>query len=125
MTAAWTIELEQLTDSETDVLVAALGVEDAALRAQIAATADGNLFAEQLAAAVAETQGTSSLAGVQLLASINALLEARLDGLAPSAGHSSARRRRAGVSQRAVAIARLTPIVRQSRARSSRQRARD
>ena len=89
---AWTIELEQLTDSETDVLVAALGVEDAALRAQIAATADGNpFFAEQLAAAVVETQGTSSLADVQLLASINALLEARLDGPGtPSAGHSSA-----------------------------------
>ena len=64
------------------MLVAALGVEDAALRAQIAATADGNpLFAEQLAAAVVETQGTSSLADVQLPASINALLEARLDGL--------------------------------------------
>jgi class 3 adenylate cyclase len=106
LTSAPSIELEQLTDAETDELVAALGVEDAALRAQIAATADGNpLFAEQLAAAVVESQVTSSLSDVQLPASINALLEARLDGLAPAERRTLERAAVVGreFSQRAVA----------------------
>jgi class 3 adenylate cyclase len=106
LTSAPSIELEQLTNAATDELVAALGVEDAALRAQIAATADGNpLFAEQLAAAVVETQGTSSLADVQLPASINALLEARLDGLEPTERRALERAAVVGreFSQRAVA----------------------
>jgi class 3 adenylate cyclase/tetratricopeptide (TPR) repeat protein len=106
LTSAPSIELDQLTDAETDELVAALGVADAALRAQIAFTADGNpLFAEQLAAAVVESQVESSLADVQLPASINALLEARLDGLEPAERRTLERAAVVGreFSQRAVA----------------------
>jgi class 3 adenylate cyclase/tetratricopeptide (TPR) repeat protein len=78
------IELEQLLEQETEQLVAALGVDDARVRAQITATADGNpLFAEQLTAAVAESDTPADVDALQLPASISALLEARLDGLEP------------------------------------------
>jgi class 3 adenylate cyclase/predicted ATPase len=78
------VELEQLSLAETDELVTALGVGDEALRDRIAATADGNpLFAEQLAAAAAEAGTAPAGEALHLPASINALLEARLDSLEP------------------------------------------
>ena len=128
LTGAWTIELEQLTDSETDVLVAALGVEDAALRAQIAATADGNpLFAEQLAAAVVERPRVRLHSPASSCRRRSTPSWRRgSTGWARSAGHSSARPSSGGSSRSARwRISRPAPIARQSRARSSRWRARD
>jgi tetratricopeptide (TPR) repeat protein len=81
---AGVLELEQLSTSDIDELVAALGIADDRLRDRIASTADGNpLFAEQLAAAAAELGTAVSGDALQLPASINALLEARLDSLDP------------------------------------------
>ena len=78
-----TFELEQLSATETEKLVGAYGIELGALRTQIAATAEGNpLFAEQLAAMVAESPPAAGRPLV-LPASIHALLAARLDGLEP------------------------------------------
>ena len=129
LTAAWTIELEQLTDSETDVLVAALGVEDAALRAQIAATADGNpLFAEQLAGSSRRDPGyvvtrRRPAAGVD---------QRPPGGEARRAGHPGAPDTRARGRRRAGVLAargggsrdqRRSPVSREPR--SSRWRARD
>jgi class 3 adenylate cyclase len=100
------IELEQLREQETEELVAALGVDDARVRAQIAATADGNpLFAEQLTAAVAESDTPADVDALKLPASISALLEARLDGLEPAERRALERAAIAGKEfwQRAVA----------------------
>ena len=77
------IELNHLSDGETTELIDALGISDPALRRQIAATAEGNpLFAEQLAAMVVEA-GTRPGDRLDLPASIQALLAARLDSLDP------------------------------------------
>jgi class 3 adenylate cyclase/tetratricopeptide (TPR) repeat protein len=76
-------ELAQLSTAETDELVGSLGIEDVELRVQIASTAEGNpLFAEQLAAMVVES-GRGAGDDLELPASIQALLAARLDSLDP------------------------------------------
>jgi len=76
-------ELGHLSDAETHELVGSLGVTDPAVRARIAATAEGNpLFAEQLAVMIAESD-VGPADDLELPASIQALLAARLDGLEP------------------------------------------
>ena len=76
-------ELAQLSDTETDELVGRLGILDDDLRDKIASTAEGNpLFAEQLAAMVSETERAPG-DKLDLPASIQALLAARLDSLDP------------------------------------------
>jgi class 3 adenylate cyclase/tetratricopeptide (TPR) repeat protein len=76
------LELEQLPDTEIAELVEKLGVEDAGLRQRITSTSEGNpLFAEQLAAMVADSGPTE---GIELPASIHALLAARIDSLEPA-----------------------------------------
>jgi class 3 adenylate cyclase/tetratricopeptide (TPR) repeat protein len=78
------VELAQLTADETRELVDALGVDDAEVRNRVAAASEGNpLFAEQLAAMVAESPPERDEA-LPLPASIHALLAARLDGLEPA-----------------------------------------
>ena len=79
--AASSLELQQLSDAQTEELVAALGIDHAGLRRRITSTSEGNpLFAEQLAAMVADTQPTET---IELPASIHALLASRIDSLAP------------------------------------------
>jgi class 3 adenylate cyclase len=74
-------ELGHLTPAETGELVAGLGIDDEAVRARIAATAEGNpLFAEQLAAMVVDT-GADTGETLELPASVHALISARLDVL--------------------------------------------
>jgi class 3 adenylate cyclase/tetratricopeptide (TPR) repeat protein len=76
------LELEQLADAEIAELVGALGVEDADLRGRIISTSEGNpLFAEQLAAMIADSEPTNV---IELPASIHALLAARIDSLEPA-----------------------------------------
>jgi class 3 adenylate cyclase/tetratricopeptide (TPR) repeat protein len=76
------LELEQLSDMEIAELVETLGVEAPDLRGRITSTSEGNpLFAEQLAAMVADSGHTGS---IELPASIHALLAARIDGLEPA-----------------------------------------
>jgi class 3 adenylate cyclase/predicted ATPase len=76
-------ELTQLSTADTDQLVGSLGIDDAQLRQQIVSTAEGNpLFAEQLAAMVVES-GREAGDALELPASIQALLAARLDSLDP------------------------------------------
>jgi len=78
------LELEPLSETETDELVSSLGVEDPGVRDRIAATAEGNpLFAEQLAVMVGELE-LGPADDLELPASIQALLAARLDGLEPT-----------------------------------------
>ncbi len=78
-----THELGQLSSDETDELVGSLGIDEPELRAQIVSTAEGNpLFAEQLAVMVAES-GRAAGGDLELPASIQALLAARLDSLDP------------------------------------------
>ncbi len=80
--AADRLELEQLSDTEIAELVETLGVEEPGLRRRITSTSEGNpLFAEQLAAMVADSGHTGS---IELPASIHALLAARIDGLEPA-----------------------------------------
>jgi class 3 adenylate cyclase/tetratricopeptide (TPR) repeat protein len=77
-------ELAQLSPGEIDELVGAFGIDDVDLRERIASTAEGNpLFAEQLAVMVAEA-GSPSGDTLELPASIQALLAARLDSLEPA-----------------------------------------
>jgi class 3 adenylate cyclase/predicted ATPase len=76
-------ELAQLSAADTDELVGSLGIDDVDLRRLIASTAEGNpLFAEQLAAMVVES-GRGAGGDLELPASIQALLAARLDSLDP------------------------------------------
>jgi class 3 adenylate cyclase/tetratricopeptide (TPR) repeat protein len=76
------LELEQLADAEVADLVGALGVGDAELRGRIVSTSEGNpLFAEQLAAMIADSEPTDV---IELPASIHALLAARIDSLEPA-----------------------------------------
>jgi class 3 adenylate cyclase len=78
------VELAQLSADETRRLVDALGVDDPEVRNRVAAASEGNpLFAEQLAAMVAESPPAREEA-LPLPASIHALLAARLDGLEPA-----------------------------------------
>jgi class 3 adenylate cyclase/tetratricopeptide (TPR) repeat protein len=78
-------ELEPLSQTETDELVSSLGVKDPAVRYRIAATAEGNpLFAEQLAVMVGESELDPMADDLELPASIQVLLAARLDGLEPT-----------------------------------------
>lgn len=78
------IELTQLSPAETRTLVDALGVGDPAVRDRVAAAAEGNpLFAEQLAAMVADAAPARD-EPLPLPASIHALLAARLDALEPA-----------------------------------------
>jgi class 3 adenylate cyclase/tetratricopeptide (TPR) repeat protein len=80
--SAVTLELDQLDDGEVAELVEALGVEDAGLRSRITATSEGNpLFAEQLAAMIADSDTTAE---IELPGSIHALLAARIDSLEPT-----------------------------------------
>ena len=77
-------ELEPLSETETDELVSSLGVADSGVRDRIASTAEGNpLFAEQLAVMVGESE-LGPADDLELPASIQALLAARLDGLEPT-----------------------------------------
>ncbi len=78
------IELAHLSDAETQELIEALGVDDAGLCTRITEAAEGNpLFAEQLAVMVAERDGGSP-DELELPASIQALVAARLDALEPA-----------------------------------------
>jgi tetratricopeptide (TPR) repeat protein len=73
------LQLEQLSETETAELVAALGVGDADLQQRITSTSEGNpLFAEQLAAMTADAAPSDA---IELPASIHALLAARIDSL--------------------------------------------
>lgn len=75
------IELEQLSGVDTAELVSKLGIVDADLRRRITSTSEGNpLFAEQLAAMLADTDAAE---GIELPGSIHALLAARIDSLQP------------------------------------------
>lgn len=74
-----TLEVDQLSETETVELVQALGVGDADLRRRITSTSEGNpLFAEQLAAMMADAEPGDA---IELPASIHALLAARIDRL--------------------------------------------
>jgi class 3 adenylate cyclase len=78
------VELEPLSERETDELVSSLGVGDSGVRDRITSIAEGNpLFAEQLAVMVAESE-LGPADSLKLPASIQALLAARLDGLEPT-----------------------------------------
>ena len=80
--AAATLELDQLADEEVAELVEALGIEDAHLRRRITSTSEGNpLFAEQLAAMIADSERAAE---IELPGSIHALLAARIDSLEPA-----------------------------------------
>ncbi|HEX3291021.1 MAG TPA: adenylate/guanylate cyclase domain-containing protein [Gaiella sp.] len=80
--ASATLELDQLSETETTELVVALGVDDAALQRRITSTSEGNpLFAEQLAAMMADAAPSDA---IELPASIHALLAARIDSLEPA-----------------------------------------
>ena len=95
--AAAKLELEQLADRETAELVEALGIDDADLRERITSTSEGNpLFAEQLAAMMADAEPTDA---IELPASIHALLAARIDSLEPAERRAARARvdRREGV----------------------------
>ena len=75
------LELEQLADEQISALVEKLGIEDDALRLRITTTSEGNpLFAEQLAAMIADAGPTDA---IELPGSIHALLAARIDSLEP------------------------------------------
>ncbi len=75
------LELEQLADEQISALVEKLGIEDDALRMRITTTSEGNpLFAEQLAAMIADAGPTDA---IELPGSIHALLAARIDSLEP------------------------------------------
>ncbi len=77
-----TLEVDQLSETETVELVQALGVGDADLRRRITSTSEGNpLFAEQLAAMMADAEPGDA---IELPASIHALLAARIDSLDPA-----------------------------------------
>ena len=78
------VELEPLSENETDELVSSLGVGDSGVRDRITSIAEGNpLFAEQLAVMVGESE-LGPADSLKLPASIHALLAARLDGLEPT-----------------------------------------
>jgi class 3 adenylate cyclase/tetratricopeptide (TPR) repeat protein len=80
--ASATLELEQLSETETSELVVALGIGDADLQRRITSTSEGNpLFAEQLAAMMADAAPSDA---IELPASIHALLAARIDSLEPA-----------------------------------------
>ena len=81
------VEVAQLTDAETIDLVQSLGIEDADTLRSITSTAEGNpLFAEQLAAMVLESRPEPG-EKLELPASIQALLSARLESLQSDERH--------------------------------------
>ena len=105
------VELTQLTDAETEALIASLGIEDARARRTIAATAEGNpLFAEQLAAMVLES-GDERVEHLAMPASIQALLAARLDSLEPGERRALERASVVGKEFWQRAVADLSPAA--------------